>query len=156
MAARLGSETKMKAEPRPPAPELPPIEMLGPRQVQEVGVAVASYNEAAWIPMGREEEGVTPTSVQYSQGLRLWDHVTSFFRIGSQASKGITNTADNAMVFVVMMGEVTVVLNTSQFTANRGDTIYIPPHSTYNLLNMGPDEAELFNFQYRILPMNGV
>ena len=142
----LGSENRTKAEPRPP------IEMLGPRQV----AGVAAYREATWVPIGREQEDVTPACVMYSQGLRLRDHVTSFFRIGRQASKGITNTADNSMVFVVMMGEVTVVLNTSQFLATRGDTIYIPPHSTYNLLNMGQDEAELFNFQYRNLPKKGV
>ena len=116
-----------------------------PRQVEVE--CVAPYKEATWIPIGREQP---VSSVQYSQGLRPPGHLTSFIRIGSQASKGITNSADNAMVFVVMKGEVTVTLNSSKFMANRGDTIYIPPHNNYNLLNTGSDEAELFNFQYRL------
>ena len=125
-----------------------------PRQVEVE--CVAPYSEAAWIPIGREQEGVAAASVQYSQGLRPPGHVTSFIRIGGGASKGITNSADNAMVFVVMRGEVTVTLNSTQFVATRGDTIYIPPHNTFNMINMGRDEAELFNFQYRSEPKRGV
>ena len=116
-----------------------------PRQVEVE--CVAPYKEATWIPIGREQP---VSSVQYSQGLRPPGHLTSFIRIGSQASKGITNSADNAMVFVVMRGEVTVTLNSSNVMATRGDTIYIPPHNNYNILNTGSDEAELFNFQYRL------
>ena len=116
-----------------------------PRQVEVE--CVAPYKEATWIPIGREQP---VSSVQYSQGLRPPGHLTSFIRIGSQASKGITNSADNAMVFVVMKGEVTVTLNSSNVMATRGDTIYIPPHNNYNLLNTGSDEAELFNFQYKL------
>ena len=115
-----------------------------PRQVEVE--CVAPYKEATWIPIGREQP---VSSVQYSQGLRPPGHLTSFIRIGSQASKGITNSADNAMVFVVMRGEVTVTLNSSNVMATRGDTIYIPPHNNYNLLNTGSEEAELFNFQYK-------
>ena len=118
-----------------------------PRQVQVE--CVAPYKEAAWMPIGREEEGVAAASVQYSQGLRPPGHLTSFIRLAGQASKGITYTKDNAMMFVVMAGKVTVTLNTQQFVAARGDTFYIPPYNTYNILNMGREEAELFNFQYR-------
>ena len=129
----LGREERMKTESRP-----------GPRQVEVE--CVAPYKEATWIPIGREQP---VASVQYSQGLRPPGHLTSFIRIGSQASKGITNSADNAMVFVVMRGELTVTLNSSSFMATRGDTVYIPPHNNFNLLNTGSDEAELFNFQYK-------
>ena len=129
----LMSEERMKTE-----------TISGPRQVEVE--CVAPYKEATWIPIGREEP---EASVQYSQGLRPPGHLTSFIRIESQASKGITNSADNAMVFVVMRGELTVTLNSSNFMATRGDTVYIPPHNNYNLLNTGSDEAELFNFQYK-------
>ena len=139
----LKSEKRIKAEDIAPSP----VTSSGPRQVQVQ--CIAPYKEAAWIPIGREQEGAAANSVQYSQGLRPPGHVTAFIKIASQASKGITNSADNAMVYVVMRGEVTVVINSSQFTATRGDTVYIPPHNTYNILNMGRDEAELFNFQYR-------
>ena len=118
-----------------------------PRQVQVE--CVAPYKEAAWMPIGREEEGVAAASVQYSQGLRPPGHLTSFIRLAGHVSKGITYTQDNSMVFVVMAGKVTVMLNTQQFVAARGDTFYIPPYNTYNILNMGREEAELFNFQYR-------
>ena len=144
----LRSEKKIKAENLAQAPGS--VNSSGPRQVRVQ--CVAPYKEAAWIPIGREQEGVAPNSVQYSQGLRPPGHLTSFLRIASKASKGVTDSADNAMVFVVMRGEVTVVLNTSQFMATRGDTIHIPPHNTYNLLNSGRDEAELFivqDVQYR-------
>ena len=140
----LKSEKRIKAEDIAQAPS---TASSGPRQVQVQ--CIAPYKEASWIPIGREQEGAAANSVQYSQGLRPPGHVTAFIRIASQASKGITNSADNAMVYVVMRGEVTVVINSSQFTATRGDTVYIPPHNTYNILNMGRDEAELFNFQYR-------
>ena len=129
----LGREERMKTE-----------SSAGPRQVEVE--CVAPYKEATWIPIGREQP---VASVQYSQGLRPPGHLTSFISIGSQASKGITNSADNAMVFVVMRGELTVTLNSTKFMVTRGDTIYIPPHNNYNLLNTGSDEAELFNFQYK-------
>ena len=151
---RIRGEKSKKIKAEKPAQTPGPVTSSGPRQVQVQ--CVAPYKEAAWIPIGREQEGVTLDSVQYSQGLRPPGHLTSIIKIASKASKGITNSAGNEMVFVVMSGGVLVVLNTSQFMATRGDTIYIPPHHTYNLLNMGPDEAELFNFQYRSEPKRGV
>ena len=145
----LRSDKRIKAEDifQAPSTALAHVTSSGPRQVQVQ--CIAPYKEASWIPIGREQEGAAANSVQYSQGLRPPGHVTAFIKIASQASKGITNSADNAMVYVVIRGEVTVVINSSQFMATRGDTVYIPPHNTYNILNMGRDEAELFNFQYR-------
>ena len=46
-------------------------------------------------------------------------------------------------VFVVLEGEVTVVLHTTQFNAKKGDSFYIPPKNYYNLLNQKAREAEL-------------
>ena len=142
------TSTVIKSEPEITLSEVDKSEVTAPRQVQVK--CVAPYKEATWMPIGREEEGMAAASVQYSQGLRPPGHLTSFIRLAGQASKGITYTKDNAMMFVVMAGKVTVTLNTQQFVAARGDTFYIPPHNTYNLLNMGREEAELFNFQYRI------
>ena len=152
----LRSDERIKAEDIIQAPSTAPAHVTssGPRQVQVQ--CIAPYKEASWIPIGREQEGVAAASVTYSQGLRPPGHLTAFIRIASQASKGLTKSADNAVVYVVMRGEVTVVLNSSQFIATRGDTVYIPPHNSYDLLNMGRDEAELFNFQYRSEPRRGV
>ena len=141
----LKSEKKIKAEDIAPAPA--PVTSSGPRQVQVQ--CIAPYKEAAWIPIGREQEGAAANSVQYSQGLRPPGHVTAFIKIGGQASKGLTNSADNAMVYVVMRGEVTVMINSLQFTsATKGDIVYVPPDNTFNIINTGQDMAELFNFQY--------
>ena len=99
---------------------------------------MSPYKEATWITIGRE-----------AGSMRMWRQIvfstarvsafrvmTAFFRIRGQASKGITNTADNTMGCVVTRGKVMVVLNSLQFMATRGDTIYIPPHSIYDLVNM--------------------
>ena len=141
------TSTVIKSEPEITLREVDKSEVTAPRQVQVK--CVAPYKEATWTPIGREEEGMAAASVQYSQGLRPPGHLTSFIRLAGHVSKGITYTQDNSMVFVVMAGKVTVMLNTQQFVAARGDTFYIPPYNTYNILNMGREEAELFNFQYR-------
>ena len=53
-------------------------------------------------------------------------------------------------VFVVLEGEITVVLHTTQFNAKKGDSFYIPPKNYYNLINQKAREAELslIQFQY--------
>ena len=117
----------------------------GPDQVQ----SVARYKKAAWINIGREQEGVAVASVKYSKALRPPGHVAAFFRIEGQASKGLTNSANSNMVFVVMRGEITVMINSLQFTATMGDIVYVAPYKNYTLFNMGQEEAELFNLQYR-------
>ena len=98
---------------------------------------------AKWVSIGKEHK----RSVKYCRGLRTPGHLTSFLKIASGTSKGNTDSAGNSTVFLVMRGEVTVVLNGLQFMTTRGDTIYIPPQNTYNLLNSGRDEAELFSVQ---------
>ena len=71
-----------------------------------------------------------------------------FFDLAGNSTKGISATDKNTMLFVVMQGEVTVVLNTSQFVVGRGDSFIVPPHNIYNILNMNAWEAELF-VQYK-------
>ena len=67
-----------------------------------------------------------------------------------------------SQVFMVMEGEVTVVLNTTQFLVgnlfifmavplfsffilsakvSRGDSFFVPPHNTYNLLNLSSTQV---------------
>jgi mannose-6-phosphate isomerase-like protein (cupin superfamily) len=40
-------------------------------------------------------------------------------------------TDKNTMVFVVLEGEITVILHTTQFNAKKGDSFYIPPKVFY-------------------------
>ncbi len=44
---------------------------------------------------------------------------------------------------MVLEGEITVVLHTTQFNAKKGDSFYIPPKNYYNLINQKVREAEL-------------
>merc|ERR1712098_983194 len=39
------------------------------------------------------------------------------------------------LLFLVTEGEVTVILSASQFVVSRGDSFFVPPHNTYNLMN---------------------
>ena len=48
-----------------------------------------------------------------------------------------------------MEGEITVVIHTTQFTAKKGDSFYIPPKNYYNLINNKAREAELSLLQYQ-------
>ena len=130
--------------------DIPRAAAPGPGTVRQVEVeCVAPYSANTWTHIGRAAEGVAPASVQYSQALRPPAHLASFIKLAGQTTKGVTNTAANTLVFVVMEGEVTVVINSSQFVAGRGDTFYVPGNNTYNLLNMGHSQAELFIVQYK-------
>ena len=48
-------------------------------------------------------------------------------RIKGHSTKGLSCTDKNTMVFVVLEGEITVILHTTQFNAKKGDSFYIPP-----------------------------
>ena len=50
---------------------------------------------------------------------------------------------------MVLEGEITVVLHTTQFNAKKGDSFYIPPKNYYNLINQKAREAELSLIQVR-------
>ena len=52
-------------------------------------------------------------------------------------------------VFVVLEGEITVVIHTTEFVAKKGDSFYIPPKNYYNLINKTPKLAELSLLQYQ-------
>ena len=107
--------------------DIPRAAAPGPGTVRQVEVeCVAPYSANTWTHIGRAAEGVAPASVQYSQALRPPAHLASFIKLAGQTTKGVTNTAANTLVFVVMEGEVTVVINSSQFVASQGDTFYVP------------------------------
>jgi len=121
-----------------------------PKELKQVEVeCVAPYDEQKWVNIGKEKDGMKPEDVQYSQALKPPYHLASFLKMAGNSTKGISVTDKNTMVFVVMQGEVTVVLNTSQFVVGRGDSFFVPPHNTYNILNMKAREAELFLVQYK-------
>jgi len=40
------------------------------------------------------------------------------------------------MVFVVLEGEITVILHTTQFNAKKGDSFYIPPKVSFFVLRV--------------------
>ena len=54
---------------------------------------------------------------------------------------------------MVLEGEITVVLHTTQFNAKKGDSFYIPPKNYYNLINQKAREAELSLIQVNLQPM---
>ena len=122
---------------------------------------------------------MSPDAVQYARALRPPYHLLSFLRIKGHSTKGMSCTDKNTMVsgskfikhqqiywpvnyaqitirlisfkvFVVLEGEITVVLHTTQFNAKKGDSFYIPPKNYYNLINQNAREAELslIQFQY--------
>ena len=139
---------------QPPGPEyqqqMKSVKTESAPVMRQVDVeCVAPYREINWQNIGREAAGMSPESVQYSQGLRPPGHLTSFVRMVGKSTKGITNTATNTLICVVMEGKVTVMINSSQFVATRGDTFFVPHHNTYNLINMRDSTAELFIVQYK-------
>ena len=71
------------------------------------------------------------------------------FQFQGQSAKGQSATGRNTMVFVVLKGEVTVVIHSTQFVAKKGDSFYVPPKNSYNLININTAEAELSILQYQ-------
>jgi len=120
------------------------------KDIMQVEVeCVAPYEDADWIPLGRTKDGVRPEEVQYATMLSPPHHKTSFLRLSPAAQKGLAATDKNTLLFLVTEGEVTVILSASQFVVSRGDSFFVPPHNTYNLMNFSSVRAELFLVQYR-------
>jgi len=110
----------------------------------------APYDENRWVNIGKERDGMAPDAVQYSRALKPPFHLLSFLRIKGHSTKGMSCTDKNTMVFLVLVGEVTVILHTTKFIAKKGDSFYIPPKNYYNIINEKAMEAELSltQFQY--------
>jgi len=120
------------------------------KDIMQVEVeCVAPYEDADWIPLGRTKDGVRPEEVQYATMLSPPHHKTSFLRLSPAAQKGLAATDKNTLLFLVTEGEVTVILSASQFVVSRGDSFFVPPQNTYNLMNFSSVRAELFLVQYR-------
>jgi len=131
-------------------------------QKEVVVECFAPYDDHRWVNIGKERDGMAPDAVQYARALRPPYHLLSFLRIKGHSTKGMSCTDKNTMVFVVLEGEITVILHTTQFNAKKGDSFYIPPKNYYNLINQKAREAELslIQFQYdgplpTVQPSNG-
>merc|ERR1712203_1200339 len=109
----------------------------------------APYDDHRWVNIGKEKNGMAPDAVQYARALRPPYQLLSFLRIKGNCAKGMGCSNKNTMVFVVLEGEITVVIHTTQFTAKKGDSFYIPPKNYYNLINNKAREAELSLLQYQ-------
>ena len=110
---------------------------------------VSRHTELDWTNIGRESEGVAGEAVQQSLALRPPLHLASFIRLAPLSNKGITNTGLNTLIFLVLEGEINVVINNSLFTVVRGDTFYVPQETTYTLINLSQERAELYLVQYK-------
>merc|ERR1712032_1101954 len=77
----------------------------------------APYDDHRWVNIGKERDQMAPDAVQYARALRPPYHLLSFLRIKGHSTKGMSCTDKNTMVFVVLEGEITVILHTTQFNA---------------------------------------
>ena len=107
------------------------------------------HSELAWTNIGRESDGVTEDAVQQSLALRPPHHLASFLRLAPSCTKGITNSGLSTLVFLVLEGELSVVINNTLLTVRKGDNFYVPPETTYSLINLSEQRAELYLVQYK-------
>ena len=117
------------------------------RLPREVGVQCAtSYEDLEWMNIGKDPANVD--AVNYSRALRPPYHLQSFLRIKGFSAKGESSTEHNTLVFVVVEGEVTVTIHTTEFVASKGDSFFVPPRNSYNLVNHAARDAELSLLQF--------
>jgi len=121
----------------------------GSSQREVVVECFAPYDDHRWVNIGKERNGNPADAVQYARALRPPYQLLSFLRIKGNCAKGKGCSNKNTMVFVVLEGEITVEIHTTQFTAKKGDSFYIPPKNYYNLINNKAREAELSLLQYQ-------
>ena len=129
------------------------------KEVKEVGVeCFRSYSDNVWTDIGRESEGVAADTVQRCLALRPpHHHLTYYLRLAPNTSKGITKTDANTLVYVVLEGQVTVVMDfiDAVNVISKGDTFYVPMNSSFNILNTSQQRAELYVFQYKYITRPG-
>lgn len=125
------------------------VNAAGSSQREVVVECFAPYDDHRWVNIGKERNGNPADAVQYARALRPPYQLLSFLRIKGNCSKGMGCSNKNTMVFVVLEGEITVVIHTTSFTAKKGDSFYIPPKNYYNLINNKAREAELSLLQYQ-------
>ena len=96
-------------------------------------------------------------TVQRCLALRPPHHLTYYLRLAPNTSKGITKTDANTLVYVVLEGQVTVVMDfiDAVNVISKGDTFYVPMNSSFNILNTSQQRAELYVFQYKYITRPG-
>ena len=112
---------------------------------------LSRHTGLTWTNIGRETDGVSEEAVQQSLALRPPHHLASFIRLEPHSSKGITNTGLSTLIFLLLEGELSVVINNSLHAVRKGDNFYVPPETTYTLINLSEERGELFLVQYRYL-----
>ena len=115
------------------------------------GSCVSLQTDRDWINIGRDSDGVAEDAVQQSPALRPPHHLTSYIRLAPTSTKGISNTALSTLIFLLLEGELKVVINESILTVSKGDNFYVPPETTYTLTNFSEETVELYLVQYKYL-----
>ena len=105
--------------------------------------------ERDWTNIGRDSDGMAEVDVQQSLALRPPHHITSYIRLAPRSNKGISNTVLCTLIFLVLEGEVNVVINSTLLTVRKGDNFYVPAETTYSILNLSEERVELYLVQYK-------
>ena len=87
--------------------------------------------------------------MQQSLALRPPHHLASFLRLAPGCTNGVTNSGLSTLVFLVLEGELNVVINNRLLAVRKGDNSYVPPEMTYSLSNLSEERAELYLVQYK-------
>ena len=93
----------------------------GPAVAQVQRKIFSRYADISWT--------LLRPGVQYSQVLAPPGHLASLVRLEAGATKGLCNTAANAIVLVVTEGKVTLVTNFLHVEVSRGDSFFMPQHN---------------------------
>ena len=126
------------------------VDDKGGKSREVIVECLAPCEDLQWFNVaGDKSANQEPGAVQYARALRPPFHLQSFLQMKGSSAKGFSCTGRNTMVFVVMEGEVTVTIHTTEFMARKGDSFYIPPKNSYNLVNSSAGECKLSIIQYQ-------
>ena len=126
------------------------VDDKGGKSREVIVECLAPCEDLQWFNVaGDKSANQEPGAVQYARALRPPFHLQSFLHMKGRSAKGFSCTGRNTMVFVVMEGEVTVTIHTTEFMARKGDSFYIPPKNSYNLVNSSVGECKLSIIQYQ-------
>ena len=109
------------------------------------------HTDLNWTNIGRDSDGAAEDAVQQSLALRPPHHLTSFIRLAPSSNRGATNTGLSTLIFVVLEGEINVMINHILLTAVTGDNFYVPAETNYSLINQSETTVELFLVQYKYI-----
>ena len=112
---------------------------------------LSRHTDLSWTNIGRDSDGAAEDAVQQSLALRPPHHLTSFIRLAPSSNRGATNTGPSTLIFVVLEGEINVMINHILLTAVTGDNFYVPAETNYSLINQSETTVELFLVQYKYL-----